>query len=76
MIGLKQKYIKLSFANQTDLIKVRKEILKVVRKNKEKEDKNSYYTEMLANALANDIEDSATSNKVKSDQMENIMDIR
>ncbi|KAJ8911874.1 hypothetical protein NQ315_012540 [Exocentrus adspersus] len=32
LIGLKQKYIKLSFANQTDLIKVRKEILKAVRK--------------------------------------------
>lgn len=76
MIGLKQRYIKLSFANQTDLIKVRKEILKVVRKNKEREDKNSYYTEMLANALTNDIEDSATSNKGNSDQMENIIDIR
>ncbi|XP_018571015.1 DNA polymerase epsilon catalytic subunit A [Anoplophora glabripennis] len=76
LIGLKQKYIKLSFANQTDLIKVRKEILKVVRKNREKENKNSYYTEMLANALANDIEDSVISNKGNSDQMENIMDIR
>lgn len=55
---------------------MRKEILKVVRKNKEKEHKNSYYTEMLTSALATDIEDSVTTNKGNSDQMENIIDIR
>ncbi|KAJ8965898.1 hypothetical protein NQ314_003839 [Rhamnusium bicolor] len=76
LIGLKQKYIKLSFVNQTDLIKVRKEILKVVRKNKGKVNANSYYTEMLTSTLVNNIEDIANLNKVNSDQMENILDIR
>ncbi|CAH0549983.1 unnamed protein product [Brassicogethes aeneus] len=73
LIGLKQKYIKLSFYNQTDLIKVRKDILKVVRKNKEKINENTYYTEMLTSTLTNN---AATVHKGTSDQMENIMDIR
>ncbi|KAJ8941928.1 hypothetical protein NQ318_013261 [Aromia moschata] len=75
LIGLKQKYIKLSFVNQTDLIKVRKDILKAVRKNREREDSNSYYTEMLTNTLTNNV-DSVQINKGRSFQMDNILDIR
>ncbi|CAG9813248.1 unnamed protein product [Phaedon cochleariae] len=76
LIGLKQKYIKLSFMNQTDLIKVRKEILKVVRKNRQKVDANSYYTEMLTNSLTISANDVGHHSKRNTDQMENIMDIR
>lgn len=76
MIGLKQKYIKLSFANQSDLIKVRKEILKVVRKNKQKENVNSYYIEMLTSTLANNDDIISHDHNRTSDQMENILDIR
>ncbi|KAG5892154.1 hypothetical protein JTB14_026392 [Gonioctena quinquepunctata] len=75
LIGLKQRYIKLSFFNQTDLKKVRKEILKVVRKNRLKRNDNTYYTEMLTNTLAHNIDDIGHS-KGNADQMENIMDIR
>ncbi|XP_045460209.1 DNA polymerase epsilon catalytic subunit 1 [Harmonia axyridis] len=73
LIGLKQKYIKLSFANQTDLIKVRKDILKNVRKNRVKSDENTFYTEMLTESLVNVQTDTM---KSKGDPMENIIDIR
>jgi DNA polymerase epsilon subunit 1 len=74
LIGLKQRYIKLSFFNQTDLIKVRKEILKVVRRNKERENSNTFYTEMLTDILTE--KTIATVSKAVTDQMENILDIR
>ncbi|XP_023014693.2 DNA polymerase epsilon catalytic subunit 1 [Leptinotarsa decemlineata] len=76
LIGLKQKYIKLSFFNQTDMIKVRKEILKVVRKNRLKQNDNAYYTEMLTSTLGNNTNEVSHFNKGNTDQMENIMDIR
>ncbi|XP_057662319.1 DNA polymerase epsilon catalytic subunit 1 [Diorhabda carinulata] len=77
LIGLKQKYIKLSFMNQTDLIKVRREILKVVRKNRQKDNTNSFYTEMLTSTLCNgDIIESTSYSNKNADQMENILDIR
>ena len=74
MIGLKQLYLKISFYNQSDLIKIRKEILSAVRKNKEKLKMNTYYTEMLTNDLMN--KTSVTNTKVQTDHVENILDIR
>ncbi|KAF9822927.1 hypothetical protein SFRURICE_012081, partial [Spodoptera frugiperda] len=72
--GLKQRYIKLSFMSQNEMMKVRKEILTAVNKNKEREKKDQIYAEMLANALtsAAAIEHS----KKTTDHMENILDIR
>lgn len=75
MIGLKQKYLKLYFCSQNDLIKVRKAILPVVRKNAEKEKSNTYYSEMMANALSSHIGD-VQNPKLNMDHMENIIDIR
>ncbi|XP_050295840.1 DNA polymerase epsilon catalytic subunit 1 [Anthonomus grandis grandis] len=75
LIGLKQKYIKLSFYNQTDMRKVRTELLRRVRKNRERLKESSCYTEMLAAHLASTMNESATVG-VKTDQMENILDIR
>ncbi|CAG9856188.1 unnamed protein product [Phyllotreta striolata] len=74
LMGLKRKYIKLSFMNQTDLMKVRKDILKVVRKNKQKDSNDTFYTEMLTSTLTNH-QEYQHSNK-NTDQMENIQDIR
>ncbi|CAG9765603.1 unnamed protein product [Ceutorhynchus assimilis] len=76
LIGLKQKYIKLSFYNQSDLINVKVELLRQVKKNRATRKENSYYTEMLAMHLANDMNESVSTNKVTTDQMENILDIR
>uniref|UniRef100_A0A6P7GFS4 DNA polymerase epsilon catalytic subunit n=1 Tax=Diabrotica virgifera virgifera TaxID=50390 RepID=A0A6P7GFS4_DIAVI len=76
LIGLKQKYIKLSFVNQTDLMKVRKEILKNVRKNRQKDHSNTFYTEMLTSTLANSNAQSSFHSNKNIDQMENILDIR
>lgn len=72
---MKQKYIKLSFYSQTDLIKVRKELLRQVRKNKARQSENTYYTEMLATHLTSNMNESIIT-KVSTDQMENILDIR
>lgn len=73
LIGLKQKYLKLSFSSMSDLIKVRREIMSAVKKNKEREKSNTYYTQMLANSL-NPHERNVT--KKLTDHMDNILDIR
>ncbi|XP_068619039.1 DNA polymerase epsilon catalytic subunit 1 [Battus philenor] len=72
--GIKQRYIKLSFMSQNEMMKVRKEILTAVNKNKEREKKDVIYSEMLTNALtsAAAIEHA----KKTTDHMENIIDIR
>ncbi|KAJ0173535.1 hypothetical protein K1T71_010684 [Dendrolimus kikuchii] len=72
--GLKQRYIKLSFMSQNEMMKVRKELLTAVNKNKEREKKDTIYSEMLTNALtsAAAIEHA----KKTTDHMENILDIR
>lgn len=74
LIGLKQNYLKLSFFSQTDLIKVRKDIHSVVRKNQEREKANTFYNEMLANSI--DISGVQNNAKSSSDYMEYIIDIR
>ncbi|XP_025837463.1 DNA polymerase epsilon catalytic subunit A [Agrilus planipennis] len=72
LIGLKQKYLKLSFLNQNDLQKVRKEILPVIRKNKEKQ--NKYYNQLLINAVAQ--EEDMEHLKINVNHLESITDIR
>lgn len=73
MIGLKQKYLKLSFANTVDLTKVKRDIMRVVKVNKEREKSNTYYTDMLATTLQSNEQDN---NKQTLDHMDNILDIR
>ncbi|XP_045777091.1 DNA polymerase epsilon catalytic subunit 1 isoform X2 [Maniola jurtina] len=72
--GIRQRYIKLSFISQNEMMKVRKEILTAVNKNKEREKKDAIYSEMLTNALtsAAAIEHA----KKTTDHMDNILDIR
>ncbi|RNA10734.1 DNA polymerase epsilon catalytic subunit A [Brachionus plicatilis] len=65
LIGLKQQYIKLIFLNVDELIKVRREILNFVKRNKELNMKNSYETNFVDDSLIK-----------KADQLENIIDIR
>lgn len=74
MIGLKQRYIKVSFATITEMNKVRQSIMPAVRKNRLASKNNSYYTEMLTESLANLSE--VVSSKKQVDHMENIIDIR
>lgn len=73
MIGLKQKYLKLYFANIVDLTKVKRDIMRVVKVNKEREKSNTYYTDMLATTLQPNEQDN---NKQTLDHMDNILDIR
>lgn len=74
LIVLKQHYLKLSFFNQNDATKVKKVILSAVNKNKKAEKVNSYYTEMLTNALQD--KGIVAHSKINTDHMENIVDIR
>ncbi|XP_069681734.1 DNA polymerase epsilon catalytic subunit 1 [Periplaneta americana] len=74
LIGLKQHYLRLSFLTITDLLKVRKDIMAAVKKNRERQKHNNFYTEMLTTALATK-GDTGTTRK-SADQMENIIDIR
>lgn len=74
LIGLKQHYLRLSFLTITDLLKVRRDVMPAVKKNREQLKHNNFYTEMLTTALASK-GDSGTTRKT-ADQMENIIDIR
>lgn len=73
MIGLKQKYLKLSFANIVDLTKVKRDVIRIVKVNKEREKSNTYYTDMLATTLQPNEQDNS---KQTLDHMDNILDIR
>lgn len=55
-------------------MKVRREILTVVNKNKEREKKDAIYSEMLTNALTSAA--AIEYAKKTTDHMENILDIR
>lgn len=72
LIGLKNHFLKLSFATVNDLIKVRQAITASIRKHKHNED-NAFYTELLKSAQCGKIHSETTK---KTDQMENIIEIR
>ncbi|KAL1117393.1 hypothetical protein AAG570_004719, partial [Ranatra chinensis] len=78
LIGLKQRYLKLSFATVADLMKVRQPILSHVKKNKSRHggasSADTYYSEMLTKSLIASVD--VTASKKHTDQMENILDIR
>jgi DNA polymerase epsilon subunit 1 len=44
LIGIKQNYLKLTFLNVDDLIKVRRELMSIVKRNKESNEKSAYET--------------------------------
>ena len=68
LIGLKRAYIKLCFLNNDEMIKVRNELRSVVKRNKNLSEKNAYETNFVH-------QDEFHQSK-KSDQLENIVDIR
>lgn len=74
LVGLKQRYLKLSFPSVTELMKARKDILAAVRKNRKKSKATSMYSEMLGNMMNAPGRDTGTFRH--ADQFENIIDIR
>ena len=58
-----------------DLNKVRRDIMKAVRINKEREKTNTYYSDMLSNVLHTD-QDAGDIKKQTIDFMDNILDIK
>ena len=47
LVGLKRTYLKLSFLSVEELVKVKREIMPTVKKNKEQEKSVDKYTAML-----------------------------
>ncbi|XP_041470272.1 DNA polymerase epsilon catalytic subunit A-like isoform X2 [Lytechinus variegatus] len=77
LVGLKRCCLKLSFHSTQDLMKVRREIMPRVRKNREHEKSSSAYTALLTSHLAgNDSTVGSKGGKKINDQMDNILDIR
>ena len=68
LVGLKQTYIKVSFLTETELKKVRKDILAAVRRQKDKQKTSSAYTDLLEAKIGQ--------SGVRSNPMDNIIDAR
>ena len=51
LVGLKQTYVKMTFLTTHDLVKVRKDILSAVRRNKERQKTATAYADMIAESL-------------------------
>jgi DNA polymerase epsilon subunit 1 len=75
-VGLKQQYLKLSFLNVNDLMRVRKDILPAVRKNREREKSHTAYADLLQQSFIGDGGDFDNKRSGGTDHMENIIDIR
>ncbi|KAF7989243.1 hypothetical protein HCN44_007840 [Aphidius gifuensis] len=74
LIGLQQKYLKLSFANQADMQKVRMDIKRAVKLNQERAKSRTHYSELLTSTFQTNKEEASM--KTNVDHMENIIDIR
>ncbi|EDO36342.1 predicted protein, partial [Nematostella vectensis] len=74
LVGLKRNYIKLSFHTVNDLMKIKREIMPAVNKNKEQA-KNTPVYSMISGANGFDDKEDSTHKRV-TDQKENIIDIR
>ena len=75
LVGLKQKYLKLSFVCVNDLMRVRKDVLPAVRKNREREKSNTVYADMLKQSyMGTDMHEFDA--RHSTDHFESIIDIR
>lgn len=73
--GLQQDFIKLYFPNNNAMIKVRRELLSAVRKNREREKTNTNYIKMLSNSLVQ-ASDQRDLFQRAADHLDNIIDVR
>lgn len=76
MVGLKQNYLKLSFLNVNDLLRVRKDVLPAVKKNREREKSNTAYADMLRQSYIGDMAADFDPKKGGTNHMDSIIDIR
>lgn len=74
--GIRQSCLKLNFLNNTAMIKVRRELNAVVRKNRERENNNTHYIQMLSNSLAHSSKSESNEFNKNFDYMDSIVDIR
>lgn len=73
LTGLKSKYIKLSFHNVKELLKIKQQLQPCVRKNKEREKSNATFTLVTGDTYQNNNNSGGLS---KFDQKDNIIDMR
>ncbi|GAU88460.1 hypothetical protein RvY_01155 [Ramazzottius varieornatus] len=72
--GLRQKYIKLSFLTVSDLVKVKKELMPVIRRNRERQKNSNVLAEVQLNSYGGlDVDHSMN---YHSDPSEHLIDIR
>ncbi|XP_015766425.1 PREDICTED: DNA polymerase epsilon catalytic subunit A-like, partial [Acropora digitifera] len=74
LVGLKRNYIKLSFHTVNDLMKVKRDIMPAVRKNKEQAKTNAAYNIVMGADMNED--EMIAANRRNADQMSNVVDIR
>lgn len=72
--GLRQKFIKLSFWNTTDLVKVKKELMPIVRRNRERNKHANPLTDMQLNSYGGLETDYGSD--FRADPSEHLIDIR
>ncbi|XP_011498886.1 PREDICTED: DNA polymerase epsilon catalytic subunit A, partial [Ceratosolen solmsi marchali] len=72
LTGLKRDYVKLSFTNSLNMLKLKKDIMSTVKVNKEREKSNTHYTKLLAETF----EHHEQNHRKIIDNMDNILDIR
>ncbi|XP_043195220.1 DNA polymerase epsilon catalytic subunit A-like [Amphibalanus amphitrite] len=73
LVGLKRNFLKLSFLTTNELQKVRKDVVKAVRRNRERRESQTAYSELLTSHMTGTGGDEVTDNK---NQMDNVIDIR
>lgn len=72
LTGLKKTYIKLSFLNTKDLKQVKSQLFPIIKKNKEREKAMATFSHVTGGVH----DDKNKSGGFKSDQMDNILDMR
>lgn len=75
LTGLQQDFIKIYFPNSNSMMKVRRELLSAVRKNREREKNNTNYIKMLSNSLVQ-ASDQRDQMQRAADHLDSIIDVR
>lgn len=73
--GIKRDYIQLWFPNNNAMMKVRREIMAAVKRNRERDQENTHYIQMLSSSLAM-AADGSHGGQRSTDHLDSIVDIR
>lgn len=74
--GKQRDYLQVWFPNNNAMIKVRREMMAAVKKNRERDSTNTYYIQMLSNSLVSASDSTAGNVQRSTDYLDSIVDIR